>query len=250
MIKEILFDKDGTLIDFYEVWGTAAEKVAERFCECWKIPERQQQFLRILGIRNGTADPEGALAWKSYAGIAEELLASLWEEEEQKPDSRKLEQELSRLFYEETALKRTEYPTFTEIKPMMEWLKQKGIRIGLSTTDNFPSTKKCMQVLEAEEYLSFWGVSGAGLPEKPDGALIRMAAEHWAIRPDEIAVVGDTPNDMRFAHNGGALAVAVRSGTGTAEVLEPLADYILSSVAELTVFIEENHQKEAQDGAH
>ena len=31
MIKGILFDKDGTLIDFYKVWGAAAGPVMDRF---------------------------------------------------------------------------------------------------------------------------------------------------------------------------------------------------------------------------
>ena len=73
MIKGILFDKDGTLIDFYEVWGKAAVKVAKRLCDARRMPERQRMLLREMGVADGRVDPDGALAWKSYRGVAEDL---------------------------------------------------------------------------------------------------------------------------------------------------------------------------------
>ena len=71
MIKGILFDKDGTLIDFYEVWGKAAVKVAKRLCDARRMPERQRMLLREMGVADGRVDPDGALAWKSYRGVAD-----------------------------------------------------------------------------------------------------------------------------------------------------------------------------------
>ena len=73
LIKGILFDKDGTLIDFYEVWGKAAVKVAKRLCDARRMPERQRMLLREMGVADGRVDPDGALAWKSYRGVAEDL---------------------------------------------------------------------------------------------------------------------------------------------------------------------------------
>ena len=59
MIKGILFDKDGTLIDFYEVWGKAAVKVAKRLCDARRMPERQRMLLREMGVADGRVDPDG-----------------------------------------------------------------------------------------------------------------------------------------------------------------------------------------------
>ena len=58
------------------------------------------------------------------------------------------------------------------------------------------------------------------------GASFRAAAQ-WHIAPENILVVGDTINDMNFAHNGGAIAVGVLSGVSSREQLAPAADYIL-----------------------
>ena len=43
-------------------------------------------------------------------------------------------------------------------------------------------------------------------------------------------VVGDSPTDMEFAHNSGALAVGVLSGVGSREGLKGMADILIPSV--------------------
>ena len=50
---------------------------------------------------------------------------------------------------------------------------------------------------------------------------------------DEIAVVGDTFNDMLFAKNNGGTAIGVLSGVSSRRDLEEIADYIIESVDEL-----------------
>ena len=247
MIKGILFDKDGTLIDFYSVWGEAAYTVAGRLCDNHGMPEAQEEVLKSLGVENGRADPEGALAWKSYAGIAEDLAPMLG----MALDVEGLTKEVARDFFEEVAMKRTEYPTFTDLPRMMEALRRQDIRIGLATTDEPLSTQICMEILKIEGFVSFWGTAGKGLPEKPDGRLIRLAAEEWRIEPYEIAVVGDTPNDMRFAAAGGAVGIAVLSGTGGRKTLEPLSDYMIDSVDDLSGLIEKiNFGEEEENGGN
>jgi phosphoglycolate phosphatase-like HAD superfamily hydrolase len=42
--------------------------------------------------------------------------------------------------------------------------------------------------------------------------------------------VGDSPTDMEFAHNSGALAVGVLSGVGSREELKGMADILIPSV--------------------
>ena len=68
------------------------------------------------------------------------------------------------------------------------------------------------------------------LPLKPDGRIISRAAAQWHIAPENILVVGDTINDLNFAHNGGAIAVGVLSGVSSRKQLAPAADYMLEDV--------------------
>jgi 4-nitrophenyl phosphatase len=60
---------------------------------------------------------------------------------------------------------------------------------------------------------------------KPSLAALRSAASRLGLRPAELAVVGDDPElEVPMAHRGGALAVAVTSGLGTAEAFDQLPD--------------------------
>ena len=48
-------------------------------------------------------------------------------------------------------------------------------------------------------------------------------------------VVGDSPTDMEFARNSGALAVGVLSGVGSREQLQEMADVLIPSVDDLNL---------------
>lgn len=234
-IKGILFDKDGTLIDFFKVWEPAIAPVTERILQgCDLKPQKAliEKVMTCLGYTDGKIDPEGAIAWKSYRGIAADLKQCLLEVFRRVSEDM-LAHRLEREFYREVSEKRNVYPGFTDLPALFERLQKNGIHIGLATTDDRRSTKHCMACMDVDGYISFWGTADGSLPQKPDRALLYAAAAKWKIRPEEVAVVGDTPNDMRFAANAGAVGIAVLSGTGDCKRLEPLADYVIGSVDDL-----------------
>ena len=234
-IKGIVFDKDGTLIDFYRVWEPAIVPVVQRlFLQLGLVAKAEEtgKILDCLGYRDGKIDPEGAIAWKSYRGIAEDIRLTS-PAVAKRASVEEVAAVLQREFYTEVAKKRQEYPTFTDLPKLCRRLTQKGIRIGVATTDDAVSTRHCLDCLGISQYISFWGTADGQMPEKPDPELLYMAAAQWKLAPEEIAVVGDTPNDMRFAANARAIGIAVLSGTGSHAVLAPLADVVIGSVDDL-----------------
>ena len=66
----------------------------------------------------------------------------------------------------------------------------------------------------------------------------RLICETFHLKPEEIAVVGDTYNDVVFARNNGGVAIGVLSGVSSEEDFRGEADYILDSVQELPGLIE------------
>lgn len=244
-IKGILFDKDGTLIDFFNVWGPAIRPALRRMLGCIGVtdrPDLEDILMDRLGCADGHIDPEGAIAWKSYTGIAYDVRNILDDERITAP-AEEIRRLLVSCFYTEVVEKRTSYPTFTNLPELMAFLEKSGIRVGLATTDTYDSSRHCLDCLCISDAVSFWGTADGELPEKPDGQLIRLAAERWGVLPEEIAVVGDTPNDMRFAKNGGAVGIGVLSGTGRLKDLEQCADYILPSVGQLRDWVEVHTQE-------
>ena len=79
-IKGILFDKDGTLIDFHSLWIQAAKRVVPEFLTENQIIADQEHIdlvLEAMGVSGDTVDPNGALAYKSSREIAEEITETL-----------------------------------------------------------------------------------------------------------------------------------------------------------------------------
>ena len=85
-------------------------------------------------------------------------------------------------------------------------------------------------MLDVFDYVG--GVDGDIRP-KPAPDLLQAFCSACGLCPDEVAMVGDTRNDMVFAKNGGAVAVAVLSGSGKREEFAGIADLILPDVDSL-----------------
>ena len=65
MIRGILFDKDGTLVDFFSLWLKAALEVTPAFLRENNLDDNAQMtdyVLRAMGVEDGKVDPKGALA--------------------------------------------------------------------------------------------------------------------------------------------------------------------------------------------
>lgn len=75
-------------------------------------------------------------------------------------------------------------------------------------------------------------LGGDSLPEKKPSAMpLLHACQTLGIRPEELAMVGDSVNDVLAARQAGSLAVVVSYGYGDAASLE--ADHVVDSLVEL-----------------
>ena len=100
MIRGILFDKDGTLVDFFSLWLKAALEVTPAFLRENNLDDNAQMtdyVLRAMGVEDGKVDPKGALAYKSYQEIAEDICRAL-EEKGIVLDTGRVQEQLERLF--------------------------------------------------------------------------------------------------------------------------------------------------------
>lgn len=245
-IRGILFDKDGTLIDFYSVWLTAAERVIPEFLAVNGLPDDKQTVTAVMeaiGVKDGQVDPKGALAYKSYLEIAADVHNALAEEG---VDIRLTDEEISAqlitLFNLAVTDKNQEYHTFTDLKLLFGELKREDIHIGLATADTYDSARKCMKRLGVLEYLDYLGADNGRLRPKPETDMLEQFAQKFNIPQTQIAVVGDTENDIRFARGGNAVAIGVLSGVSTEKELKE-ADYLIDSVDELLPLLRQEEDR-------
>lgn len=248
-ISGIIFDKDGTLLDFNEFWIPAAQCVIRRILSDYKIPVTDihtEKTLNSIGIIQNHVLPDGSFAWKTFLDMAIDMKPALEAMHAQAPvDTRDLEGKLTRYFDEESFAENKSIKGIGDLPAILQPLHEKSIHFGVATTDTCEAAVKCLNGLQILPLFSFFaGDQMAGdMPLKPDGRIISRAAAQWHIAPENILVVGDTINDMNFAHNGGAIAVGVLSGVSSREQLAPAADYILDSVADVPALIRQLEQK-------
>lgn len=78
MIKGILFDKDGTLIDFFFLMAGCGKSGRNTVLKENELSEEvKERVFYAMGIENGEIDPYGGLAYKSYSEIALDITDEL-----------------------------------------------------------------------------------------------------------------------------------------------------------------------------
>ena len=69
---------------------------------------------------------------------------------------------------------------------------------------------------------------------------IRNNTEITNLKPDEIAMIGDSLHDLHAADAAGMLRIAVLTGLATESQLENYADIVLPSIADLSDLLSKN----------
>ena len=147
--------------------------------------------------------------------------------------------QLERRFAEYVTERQAQYVETADIKAVLDSLKQRNIWIGLATADTVPSAKNCLKRLEVLEKFDYVGADDGVLRPKPEADMFLEFQKKFGLKPQEIAVVGDTYNDIRFARENGGVAIGVLSGVSQEADFCGEADYILNSVGELPQLLEQ-----------
>lgn len=234
-IKGVLFDKDGTLIDFYSLWLQAAEAVIPKLMQKLSLnntPKMQQYLFRTIGVIDGVVDPNGGLSYKSYGEIAKDIEIAL-QQKDIYIEVTKIHELLIILFDEFATGEEVEFQTFTPMKTMLKQLKKEEVRVGLATADTLYSARVCLEKLDIIDMFDFVGGDDGIMQPKPHPQMFHLFTEEYQLDSEDVVVVGDTSNDMLFAKQCGAIAVGVLSGVSSKEDLMENGDYIISSVDEL-----------------
>jgi phosphoglycolate phosphatase len=227
-LRAILFDKDGTLIDFDATWGPAAYEVmralagtdAEAFAELVRVSEYVLEERRFL--------PTSPLVAGSSAHYG-----PLWAQALKRRASGDLYREMDELFglWGLRSLAPIGRPD-----RLARTLVERGFRLGIGTNDAERSARAQADALGLMPHLDFIAGYDSGFGGKPHPGMVLAFAEHCALRPDETALVGDSLHDLDAARAAGALGIAVLTGPlrhAARPELEPHADHVIDSIDDL-----------------
>jgi len=228
-IRAILFDKDGTLVDFQRTWGPATHTVLttlsegngatfDRLCAVSLYEPSERRLLPGSPVVIETTYGYGKL-WAEVLGVA--LTAEFVDR-------------IDGMYFQTTLDHLT---PIGDVKALLSKLAARGLRLGLMTNDADANTRAQLQQLGIDELLEFVAAYDSGYGHKPDPDPVLAFAKFANVAPADIAVVGDTEHDLAAARAAGAVAVGVLSGPVPRERLEPHADVLLPSIAALEAWL-------------
>ncbi|MEA2779558.1 MAG: phosphoglycolate phosphatase [Rhodospirillaceae bacterium] len=230
-IRGVLFDKDGTLIDFFETWSPLLEQAAHHTAGGDVL---LAEHLLVLGGRDPVTKrfrPDSPLAAGTNAEIGR-----LWASAAGHPDAVALTANLERFFQEHSVANAR---PVTDLVNLFGRLRSRGLRLGLATMDSCAAAEAQLESFGVRGLMDFVCGYDSGFGEKPGPGMVNAFCRKVDLPPEAIAVVGDSPHDLDMARSAGAgLAIGVLTGVSLREVLTLHADLVLESIAELETALE------------
>lgn len=225
-ISAVLFDKDGTLFDFRKTWMPILYELAATVAR--GNAETADALIRAAGYDPETDRfvPDGPIA----AGNSSDISAA-WQRVLPSRDHRELQRLIDHV--SETRGPASSVPV-CDLPALLRRLSDLNITMGLATSDSEAGARKTLARVGVSEHFSWISGYDTGVGVKPDPAVVHAFCRHISIPAREIAVVGDTLHDLKMGRDAGAATtIAVLTGAVPRDVLAPVSDTVLNSVAEL-----------------
>lgn len=209
MIKGILFDKDGTLIEFESMWHQIMTLVYAEL-----VDENVDKLKEISGYTQEGFEAESIIQYLNTRDII-----SLWMKEIRYHTS----DEVFDIFEKCAVDESVEIKLLTGVKESLDYLYKKGYVLGIATADTTQSTLHNLSQCGVLDYFSFIGSDdGLMLPKPHPDMASRFISDH-SFASDQLLIVGDSISDLRFSQNARADFVGIRAGYGELESLnEPV----------------------------
>lgn len=228
MLKGLLFDKDGTLVDFDATWGPATYAVLrhlangdrdrlERLMDASHYVEESRRLLPSSPLVAGSTGDYGPVWAHILARPADDA------------------------FYREVdeLLRLHGLATLTPIgdpSGLFARLASRGLALGIATNDSESSARLQARALGLEALCPWIAGYDSGHGAKPAPGMISAFVAHSGLAPYEIGMVGDSTHDLHAARAAGVVAIAVLTGPRRAAArpdVEPHADHVVGSISEL-----------------
>ena len=225
VIRGILFDKDGTLLDYARSWLPVNRELADY--AAGGDAALAAHLLRENGMdpESGHVVPDSLLAAGNTREISEGLVRA---------GAVKGLEDLVAYMDGLFASAAGRAVPVTDLKIFFESLHGKGYKLGIASSDNERSIRHTADRFGFAHLIHYVAGYDSGFGTKPEPGMVLGFSAATGLPVHEIAVVGDNNHDLHMGQKAGAgLKVGVLTGTGSRESLSAASDHCLNDITEL-----------------
>lgn len=216
MIKAVIFDLDGTLVNSLEDLADASNHALATFGFPTHETEKYKYF-----VGNGMSN----------------LIYRILPEESREKDTHEMVLAEFLKYYKLHSNDKTY--VYDGIKELIAELKNKNLKVAVVTNKAHGPANEVINATLPDTFNLVFG-QRPEIPTKPDPTLTLMAMQELGVMPKECVFVGDSGMDVKTGVNSGALPVGVLWGFRTAdELLQNGAKHLINEPLELIKIIEE-----------
>lgn len=193
MIKAVVFDKDGTLIELGQTWDEPTVKMMREMFQLTHLKEEEQaEFAYKMGInKNWTGIiPNSIFAAGSIYDQAVELSKVV------DLPIEKIEEKIEAAYLHFLETQDLQAKLSPGVEEMLQSLQGK-YKICLVTNDNYNLTKMTLGKLNVLNYFDFIGCADQYGP-KPNPSALHEISKRFNVSLDEMVYVGDSSLDMVY----------------------------------------------------
>jgi phosphoglycolate phosphatase len=225
-IRGLLFDKDGTILDYVRTWVPINRAVAT-------YAARGDPALRDRALAAGGHDPvtDHVTPGSPFAGGTVAEIAAVVGAAVGATAPPDLDEETARLFETGGA---THAVLIDRAHETLVALKAERFELGLATNDTAAGLEASLARFAILPLFDFTCGADSGFGAKPGPGMVEAFCRVCGVAAHEVAVIGDSVHDLAMGRAAGAgLCIGVLSGTGTREDLAEFADHLIDSIADL-----------------
>lgn len=209
MIKAVIFDLDGTLVDTVDFHAEAFQKAFKKFGK--DIPYKK---IRSQIGKGGDQLLPVFLTDAEIEEFGDELLDERAE------------------IYKSEYLPRIK--PFPKVRELFEQIKADGKKIAIGSSSPEDELKKVLKIADVADLIEEKTSSDDAEESKPEPDIFKAALEKLGNpKPSEVVVIGDTPFDAEAAKKAGIKTIGVLSGGFPKEKLEKNCVEIYENPADL-----------------